>query len=305
MASLLPRDFVDTGAAIAVVQFNTLAQSLANNFVGVPERALEWEHRAPLLGAEIRRALGPFSTAQGPSMPVTPAVVCLQEVDEECCGVLREAAGLESYEMIFAKKHSVDDGNAHSDGLLVLYDPVLSLQKRETLRYKYVDGKPQSQVALLLRFERFVLATTHLKSGPGEKNAERRANQARQLVEALQRFEPTLDDTYVGGTLFKSPPVILAGDLNDTPGAPLFEVLMTQFGLENAYDASNTPLSFTTWKRRADGVKKCIEDYILVSDARVTSILAPPNEADVEAGGLLPSLVHASDHVLLAARLAF
>jgi endonuclease/exonuclease/phosphatase (EEP) superfamily protein YafD len=154
--------------------------------------------------------------------------------------------------------------------------------------------------ALLLRFERFVLATTHLKAGAGAQNEAMRVAQARQLVAAIAAFEPTSLTTL---------PVVLAGDLNDVPGAPLFAELQHACG-GDAYTLAGVPLAFTTWKRRAEGVKKCVEDYIAISggDAgraiTVASVWSPLVESEIEAT-LMPSLEHGSDHVLLAARLAF
>lgn len=285
-----PRQWIATNTNLTVVQYNTLAQSLSTDtFIGVPPEMLTWQYRCPRLGTEIRRSLGEISETTG--LPVTPAVVCLQEVDEDCIGSLQEAAGLTAYKFVYAKKH----GDSHKDGVLVLYDPALSLKLHMPLRFVDSQRNTQSQVALLMCFDRFILVSTHLKHGA--ECADVRLDQAHQIVMALAQLAEN----------HMSPlgqcPVILTGDLNETPDGRLFEALTSQYGLEDVYKITKVPCSFTTWKQRVTGVKKQVEDYILATEITVTSVLAPPNDGEIEPT-LLPNANHSSDHLLLAARFA-
>ncbi len=149
--SRLPRllrvaESVDGPGAFAVLQWNVLADRLAESggFIRAPAECLQWSARGDGI---VERILRPGGAAD------LPDIVCLQEVDHYLDHVepaLRDAG----FAGVFEAKA---EGR---DGCCVLWQRQRFSQKwARPVRYTGEDGRPQTQLALLVALED---AKTHI-----------------------------------------------------------------------------------------------------------------------------------------------
>lgn len=288
------------------VTWNCLADSLANGFAGVSPEALAWKHRAPLLARELWSCLG----TEVPH--AVPAVIALQEVDEQCVTELVAAAQLGDYERIYVRKGAAEDVQnwqrtdqlyepmeRPDGGMLVLHNlarfyPECAPVAERVVRYRGEHGEPQSQRGLVLSFGTSGLhvAATHLKAGPAFSSV--RCDQLVQLMSELD------DLTARRPNRNSAPSLLLMGDLNEDKTGTLYQDAVFMQGLTDAYDKL---LQWTTAKTRSDGtVKRCVEDYIFFEGAiTVKSVYTCALEASNAQPTQLVSAAYPSDHLLLAA----
>ena len=257
---------------ITVIQYNCLEASLATDFPAVDAAWLSWSHRISRLAAEIR------SLATGDNN-----VICLQEVDESNVVellILIDPHSVYTHEYL-RKRGDSKDGTMilHSRNLRCTWVKPMCFRDEET-------GSAQTQVAILIKFEHFLLVSTHLKA---KKNFVRvRQTQMTQLLLAVD--EMVGDDAKF--------PVVIAGDLNDDPESYVLSLAYAN-RFKSAYP---TTLSYTTWKIRPRGEEKRVEDYILLRNAVVSRIVMPPETVPLCG---MPNEWSGSDHVALCADVVF
>jgi mRNA deadenylase 3'-5' endonuclease subunit Ccr4 len=267
-------------------------------------------------------------------------VAAFEELDEARYAATWEPLWKSSgYSSIFCKKH----GSDHLDGVCLawrsaLFDCVSS--ERWTLR----DRDTQVAIAALLKVKdeqkygnrRLLVVATHLKAKHGGEQV--RLEQAAFLtakIAAMLRAAaaaPDAANAHFG--------IVFAGDLNDVPSSPALRFLQCghyrdppalelpddaahaaqrakesgavrvhqhSMQLYSCYDrhfAQHSDL-FTTTKERDCVNHRCI-DYILYSSAtlRCAALLDIPNQKQL-LPHLLPALNYPSDHLAIAAQLAF
>lgn len=261
----LPRTFVNLQEqGFKVMQWNTLADSLALDFPKAPQQALDWSFRAPLILSEISN--------------VDPLILCAQEVDHFEDFLLPELDKL-GYSGIFTKKK-----DWHKDGTAIFF------KKEVELLWSHVHWYSQSNqffLATKLRFcnTELYVVSTHLKAKKPYENI--RTSQAKELVNYLEALENI--------------PIIVCGDFNSLPDSETQEVLKSSpLGLLNPYQEVLGGTQFTTLKHRKTLEKKT-EDYIWYKGLQVTGVYSLPTEEEI--GPLaLPSEQYPSDHLSLAVR---
>lgn len=147
--------------------------------------------------------------------------------------------------------------------------------------------------------QHLIVATTHLKASASPTFHSRRASQARQLVEALQRLAAE----------WPGAGVIVCGDLNEAVEAGEGGVIATLtdadngLGLQDSHPTGRDAAP-TVFTYRSVGLLRFTIDFILSSAAslRVRAVLGPANDADVGGKGI-PSASYPSDHFLIAAEI--
>lgn len=265
-SGLLARSMIGSKQGIMrVMQWNMLADQLAENFPRVNRDVLSWERRLELVKGEIERA--------------DADLVCLEEVDNY--------ADIESfllpkgYEGVYRKK----DG-WHRDGTAIF---VRSSQFLIESQHSAVfsGGKRQVYVSLLLRHKQtdmqFVVIATHLKSG-----VQFESHREREVQQILQHLET-----------YSALPVILAGDFNSEPDNAVYRLLQTA-AFSSAYWDTVVPAQeppFTTFKYR-QSLEKFTIDYIWLRRFRTCRYLSLPSESEMDPSGL-PCANYPSDHLAL------
>ena len=204
--------FVKVSGQVSVMQWNTLADSLAFNFPAVRDEDLQWAQRSSLILAEIQRA--------------SADILCLQEVDHFSDFFYPNLQKL-GYEGVFKKKK-----DWHEDGVCIFYKD--SYKKLQDFEISF----PGNQVAigLLLQYEKqlFYVFSTHLKSY-SECNSIR-DEQVTILLEFLSKLE--------------NYPMIVCGDFNSSPSSTAYVFMFNNgLGLSSVYRKNNEP-EFTTVKQR-------------------------------------------------------
>ncbi len=163
-----------------------------------------------------------------------PNVVAMQELDNKTqrsggISVLDQITSNEYKYRIFAQAIEFQ-GGGYGIGIASKLEPI-------THRQIALPGKEEARVALIVEFKDFVLCNTHLSL-----TAEDRAKSIEIIKKELAK---------------ESKPVILCGDLNDTPDSAVIQSLSSDF-------SSLVDTSTPTYP--ADKPHTCI-DYIFISNA--------------------------------------
>ena len=300
--------------SLHVVQFNILADGLSGKhpskggFTEAPPGSLEWEYRRGLIMKELFRHC-------------KPDVVAMQEVDHY--EWLSERMAERGYEgTVLKKPDSACKGSLDpslEDGCALFWRrefervEITTLGYRHGLRNKHTPSSSGSnQVALVAALRPpgaasgppLLFATTHLCAAKSSVGETVRAQQMRELVEALQEVSSRLQ---AAGS-------VLMLDMNASPphGTMTYESeaypLATDepsSGLRSAYkDVLGAEPAYTTWKRRGESEVRHTIDYVLVSPrVRVHRVLQPPDPSGVDARRL-PGWRYPSDHIALAAEIS-
>lgn len=119
---------------------------------------------------------------------------------------------------------------------------VLSKEKPLTQRTVALPGTEEQRVLLIVEFKNYVVFCTHLSLT--EKD---RISSVKIIHQEMQAYQK---------------PVLLAGDLNDTPDSEMIQMLQSQFQL----------LSFNSFSFPADKPDRCI-DYILSHTSTKVQVL--------------------------------
>ena len=264
--ALLPRTFVGSeDGLLRVLQWNVLADQLADNFPRVDRALLQWEGRFALMKAELTRA--------------NADLLCLEEVDHY--------ADFESfllplgYSGVYRQKEGW-----HNDGTAIfLRTSKLTLETQHSAVFS--GGKRQVYVSLLLRerqtSRQFVVIATHLKSGT--RFESHREVEVQQVLHHLEAYSGL--------------PVVLAGDFNSEPDYAVYRLLQAA-SFSSAYWNTSSPgqePAFTTLKYR-QSLEKYTIDYIWLRQFRSCKYLSLPSESELSSDGL-PSAQYPSDHLAL------
>lgn len=264
MEELLPRTFVGSeDGLLRVLQWNVLADQLAENFPRVDSSFLQWERRFTLIKAELTRA--------------NADLLCLQEVDHY--------SDFESfllplgYSGVYRQKEGW-----HSDGTAIfLRNSKLSLENQHSA--VFAGGKRQVYVSLLLRERQtnrqMVVIATHLKSGLAFES--HREVEVQQILRHLEQYSAL--------------PVVLAGDFNSLPNEAVYQLLRASAFSSAYWDVLGQEPAFTTLKYR-HSLEKFTIDYIWLRQFRTCRYLSVPSESEISYNGL-PSAQYPSDHLAL------
>ncbi|XP_050419714.1 nocturnin-like isoform X1 [Adelges cooleyi] len=281
---------------VRVLQWNILSQALGqnmDNFYRCPLEALEWNNRRCALLEEM--------------LTHEPDVMCLQEVDH--FDFFNRALATQSYTGIFQPKPrspaiAMPDNNG-PDGCAIFYNNN-KYEFHEKFEHNFyhlsTSNCRSAQVALLVVLidkvsgNKFCVATAHLKSRKGGKEACLRNNQGKDLLSFVSEHA-------------KNCPTIITGDFNAAPYEPVYETMCSypEFKLNSAYKEPGEEPKFTSWKiRQREGDCKETLDYIFYTPEYLTirSILAMPKEENVHKDRT-PSLLYPSDHFSLIADFFF
>ncbi|GMH39273.1 hypothetical protein BSKO_07171 [Bryopsis sp. KO-2023] len=297
-------------SAFRVLQWNILADGLAQNgdFIKVPEDALEWEARWPLIQQEIDES--------------GAHLICMQEVNTYD-DFLEPSLRSKGYDSFFLPKNQspATRYGKQKDGSALFYKSDRFSLVDEPLGRPYLhNGKMMSQGVAALRLKdkesgRDVLvATTHLKAKNGEGNEDTRTKQVSQMATWIGDMIAVHDDAKSNGASepgrsnSSSPPpdpaIIICGDFNDVPESPpCIQLSESPLGMASLW---NVPVSgekeedlITTFKHRSGGEAKRVIDYIWFSQQ---SGLVPsrrwmmPSESEIGPNGL-PGVHYGSDHL--------
>lgn len=193
-------------------------------------------------------------------------VICLQETEPEAHRVIQERLIPLGYRFIFAQR----DGRPDGCGTFVR---ALRILEEDTLRYH--DGSGHLALLLVLDLEgrRLGVANTHIKWDAPDAPFEERVSH-RQVGELLERCARRACDGW-----------LLCGDLNAHPDSDLL------CRLESAGFRDALPAEYPTCVTNGHAHKI---DYLLHTASLLGTAAAVPT---VDNATIMPSVVHASDHV--------
>lgn len=273
MAAVPSRSFQpasDAESTISVLQFNTLADALADAFPHVSDKelVLEWQHREARLHHVLTEHACDF--------------ICAEEVDhfEDSFMPLLDGRG---YGGAFAVRRPEEHSKTSRDGVALFWknDKYTLLNESKLRSSTKCFGIVAQFVSRDADATRVTVAVVHLTAKPG-REAERQQEVA-ILLAAIGH---------------EKGPVVVGGDFNDVPESAACQQ-MRSAGFFSAYEHDEE--SWTTWKKREREVKRVI-DYIWfrgpLDCAAVLSM--PPSE---QFPRMLPDEHYPSDHLAIAARL--
>lgn len=290
--------------------WNVLADGLAQHGdFTVDPAVLTWEHRLPLIAAEI--------------MAVNPDIFALQEVNhiEALTTLFPGFAPLYVPKLLSAATAS----GAPPDGTALFVSRAkFEVVDARVVYYKHGTGLAnQNAIVAALREVAsdnvFVISTTHLKAKSAE---DARLAQLRQLLTHTERVRASTSERL--SRPLSSIPYIMCGDWNTEATGPVYaSAFAHDEGLASAYNtglrapgvgaeeyARGEP-EFTTWKfRKSEGSSEVSEkkrtiDYIWTSPSlQAAEVWQLPSQAEIGASGL-PSAAYPSDHLSLAVKLVW
>jgi mRNA deadenylase 3'-5' endonuclease subunit Ccr4 len=253
------------------MQWNTLAKKLASPdwFPGVNPQHLSWDYRVSQILATIKMA--------------KPDLICLQEVDEYATF----CQSLTDYDGIFAEKFT---NGKQRDGCAIFYKKsMFRLIKSSSFRL----CQDQSQVAIFTQLlhiktqQTIHIATTHLKSGPGDVNEKVRKD---ELTMLLSHFK-----SYVDTEVDSTAPIIIAGDFNIRFNSLLLNMLK-EAQLTSIWNQSDL---YTVNVKCADGSQfRDVLDYIYYN-SQALNMTQIQIKQDNE---FLPNDIVPSDHLPILTR---
>ncbi|CAI5732672.1 unnamed protein product [Peronospora destructor] len=303
---VLPHDGAATDVAqkLLVMTYNVLAQCYVRSsfFPYCRHSAIKWKNRSK----HLERV---FTS----SLPVSPDVICLQEVDnydEFWAGMMKNLG----YEGLFVKKTG-----AARDGVAVFWDAKkLRVKKSKQVSLNLPNGdesdidyellsrtSTRGSVGVIADFEHletqleFVVATTHLFWDPMQEDVK--LLQSRRMLRAIDIFTSTMD---------ASTPIIFSGDFNSLPDSKVYNLITTSNDFNSAYsqyDAEGEP-KFTNVNGDAETengkhVPRFIGtlDYIFYRSHRIRprALMEIMSLEDAIKEVALPSTISPSDHLPL------
>ena len=269
---------------IQILQFNTLADTLSNDFPHVSADFLSWKHREGLLHEALTEHNFDF--------------ICAEEVDH-FSDSFEPFLGDRGYSGIFAMRRVIADGDttASRDGAALFWKrDKFSILAQATVKHasKTVgvvatfarissDGQPTSE-------PRLIVAAIHLTAKPGQEAV--RCKEAAELVRVIDSFNKDGEDRLT---------TIIGGDFNDVPDSEVCDFVRSH-GFLSAYEHDER--AWTTWKKRQSEVKRVI-DYIWYrpgssANLRPVAVLEVP--ADEVFPHMLPAADYPSDHLAIGAQ---
>jgi mRNA deadenylase 3'-5' endonuclease subunit Ccr4 len=259
--------------AFEVVTYNVLATAYLGrgDYSAVPPELLDPDRRVPAL---VRHVAGLDSD-----------VLCLQEVEADVFGALREGLEPLGYAGVYEWK-----SGGKPDGCATFYrTTVFAFEKSVRLEYRDEEkgaGKHSGFVALMVALTHagrtLGVANTHLRwDRPGTSRRDQVGHrQAVELIEACRRFEPPRDGWVVCGDFNRGPESEVAATFREAGFA------LAHAGRPHARSAVTN--------RRASLI-----DHLFYTASLAATPLDPPPVSD---GMVLPSEEQPSDHLALAAR---
>lgn len=300
------KPFADGQCGVRYYSIGTRRGAPSHKFL-CDHRLLKWDYRAPLVAREILSA--------------KPTAIFLQEVDHEQLRWLRALLGPRGYigvcvSDLEALKCRGVGGDERQHGVALFWDTsrLEAVGEAEAVGIS-IRG---NQVVLMQRLAfcggdigrnddetggTFVLATTHLKHGLSQSFEEVRAEQASDMLDAINRFIKSDNEPVLLGCDLNSHPTSLLVD-NGNKLEPLTIDLLTQRGdFRCGYsEAMGTSPPFTYWAGYSDREVKVGVDHILIRGGgiRATRALQIPDHGDVAASACrLPNDSYPSDHLSL------
>ncbi|KAG1684516.1 hypothetical protein DVH05_011030 [Phytophthora capsici] len=303
---VLPRDGAETGISqkLLVMTYNVLAQCYIRStfFPYCKSSELRWKKRSQSLEAVFAS-----------SLPVSPDVICLQEVDNynEFWAAAMKKLG---YKGIFIKKTS-----KKPDGVAVFWNEK-KLKVKESKQVSLdlpvgdetdIDHELRSRastrgsVGAIVQFEHletqleFVVATTHLFWDPMQEDVK--LLQSRRLLLTIDEFVSTLN---------ASTPIIFSGDFNSLPDSKVYNFITNTNSFSSAYaqyDVDGEP-KFTNVNGDAEAddgkmVPRFVGtlDYIFYRSSRIrpAALMELMSYEDATKEVALPSSISPSDHLPL------
>lgn len=272
-----------------ILQFNALADQLSEAFPLVDRAYLKWEHRFPLIVEEVTR--------------FAPSIVCMEEIDRY--SELAETLGEDGYDGIFLPKAPGRDGCA-----LFVKRHRFQLVARKDVRFsehiKWHETPKQVAILALLApmadpshepsKTRLCVVVTHLKAGL--QHEELRLREARVLLGEIDAFLAAHDAADAA--------VVIGGDFNTEPSGPVYKLMRTAFRSAYGEYSGGAEPEYTTWKIRPPKEFRRTIDYIWYKSATLTPLmlLSLPGVQSIP-HPRLPSKQYPSDHLAIAAELAF
>ncbi|ETN01143.1 hypothetical protein PPTG_17567 [Phytophthora nicotianae INRA-310] len=228
---MLPSVGAPTGISqkLVVMTYNVLAQCYVRStfFPYCESSELRWKNRSKKLEAVFAS-----------SLPVSPDVICLQEVDnykEFWAGMMKKLG----YGGLFVKKTSTKP-----DGVAVFWnEKKLKVKESEEISLDSPSGdesdidhellsraSTRGSVGAIVHFEhletqlKFIVATTHLFWDPMQEDVK--LLQSRRMLRAIEEFTSSLD---------ASTPIIFAGDFNSLPDSKVYSFITSKSHYRSAY----------------------------------------------------------------------
>ncbi|KAF4036829.1 Endonuclease/Exonuclease/phosphatase family [Phytophthora infestans] len=303
---MLPRDgaLTETSQKLLVMTYNVLAQCYVRStfFPYCESSELRWKNRSKKLEAVFAS-----------SLPVSPDVICLQEVDnykEFWAGMMKKLG----YEGIFIKKTSTKP-----DGVAVFWnEKMLKMKESVQVSLDLPNGdesdidhelltraSTRGSVGAIVHFKHlatqleFVVATTHLFWDPMQEDVK--LLQSRRMLRAIDEFASALE---------ASTPVVFSGDFNSLPDSKVYSFITSRNHFKSAYaqyDADGEP-KFTNVNGESitdDGtmVPRFVGtlDYIFYRSPRMrpAALMELMSLEDASKEVALPSTISPSDHLPL------
>ncbi|ETI34838.1 hypothetical protein F441_18596 [Phytophthora nicotianae CJ01A1] len=303
---MLPSVGAPTGISqkLVVMTYNVLAQCYVRStfFPYCESSELRWKNRSKKLEAVFAS-----------SLPVSPDVICLQEVDnykEFWAGMMKKLG----YGGLFVKKTSTKP-----DGVAVFWnEKKLKVKESEEISLDSPSGdesdidhellsraSTRGSVGAIVHFEhletqlKFIVATTHLFWDPMQEDVK--LLQSRRMLRAIEEFTSSLD---------ASTPIIFAGDFNSLPDSKVYSFITSKSHYRSAYaqyESDGEP-KFTNVNGDAetdDGkmVPRFVGtlDYIFYRSPRMrpAALMELMSFEDASKEVALPSTISPSDHLPL------
>ncbi|POM71539.1 Putative mrna deadenylase and ccr4-not complex subunit ccr4p [Phytophthora palmivora] len=301
------REGAPTGISqkLVVMTYNVLAQCYVRStfFPYCKSSELRWKNRSKHLEAVFAS-----------SLPVSPDIICLQEVDnynEFWAGTMKKLG----YEGIFVKKTS-----SKPDGVAVFWnEKKLKVKDSKQVSLDLPNGdesdidhellsraSARGSVGAIVLFEHltteleFVVATTHLFWDPMQEDVK--LLQSRRMLRTIEAFTSVLD---------ASIPVIFSGDFNSLPDSKVYSFITSKNHFSSAYaqyDADGEPpFTNVNGDSKTDEGKQVPRfvgtlDYIFYrssSKMRPAALMEIMSLEDASKEVALPSTISPSDHLPL------
>eukprot|EP01080_Neovahlkampfia_damariscottae_P002907 gene2907-4750_t len=260
----------NTGTPLSILQFNTLADELSDAFPEANPDILKWNFRSELLLEEIIQR--------------DSDVICLEEVDHFDDFFFPHLSKL-GYDGKFLMKTM--ENNKPRDGCCIFFkNSKLKLEILKEVHFNYTKDAKGAQVGIICKFlfekKSFLCAMTHLKAKEGHE--ELRKNQIKHFISEIKKMNEN------------KLPIIICGDLNDIPDSLCYKELeLNEFS--SSYKLYGDDIEpYTTFKKRKEIVKRCIDYIWYTSDTlKVEQLLEIPNSDDLK--DYLPCDIFPSDHL--------
>ncbi|EGZ29401.1 hypothetical protein PHYSODRAFT_309762 [Phytophthora sojae] len=286
-----------TSQKLLVMTYNVLAQCYVRSsfFPYCKPSELRWKNRSKNLEAVFAS-----------SLPVSPDVICLQEVDNysEFWADSMKKLG---YDGLFIKKTSTKP-----DGVAVFWNAKkLKVKESTHVNLDLPNGDESGEasqrgsVGAIVHFEHvdtpldFVVATTHLFWDPMQEDVK--LLQSRRMLRTIEVFTRTLD---------ASIPTIFSGDFNSLPDSKVYSFITEGNHFNSAYAQygpdGEPPFTNVNGDAKTDDGKLVPRfvgtlDYIFYRSPRIrpAALMEIMSFEDASKEVALPSTISPSDHLPL------